>query len=515
MQLSVRNPEKNDKKNEGDSYAQILKSTFVMGGASVVNIFLGIVRNKVIALLLNPSGMGLLGVYQSITSLTSTVSGMGINESGARQVALSFGTGDHFKISSTFLSLRRIAFFTGICGSFLLLLSSKWISLLTFSNKGHTFDLALLSVTLFLGAVSGGQLALIQGTRRIDYLARINVLGAFWGTILSLPIVFFLGMKGIVSYLIIMSATNIITSWWYSKKIKIVASKTNWRNSLLDAKPLLTLGTAFMIGNLIIVSAQYLLRVLVMRYLGLDAAGEYQAAAILSTVYVGILFKAMATDFYPRLSAASLNDQECGFLVNKQIETGLLLAVPGILATLTFAPLVIVLFYSSKFMLAVDVLRWQILGVFLQVVTWPLGYILRAKGDGRLFVATEIFGNSVYLILAWIGIKYFGLLGIGVAFFVTNAAYFILIHRISRTKYSFSFAAENINIILILAAATITTFISPYILPRFSILVNIFIIIIISVYSLKEIKRRVGTLAILSHSSRPRSNNLNHPECKK
>jgi len=512
MQSATRKARKKEKKLEDNSYAQILKSTFVMGGSSIANIFLGIARNKVIALLLNPSGMGILGVYQSITNLTSTVSGMGINESGARQVALSFGTGDQLTISRTFLSLRRIAFFTGICGAVLLLFSSKWVSLLTFSNSGHALDLALLSVTLFFGAVSGGQLALIQGTRQIKNLAKINVLGPLWGTILSLPIIFFLGMKGIVSYLIIMSATNLVASWWYSKKIKIIAPKINWRKSLFDAKPLLTLGTAFMFGNLLNVGVQYLLRVLVIRYIGLDAAGEYQASAILSTVYVSILFKAMATDFYPRLSAVSYNDQECKLLVNKQIETGLLLAVPGVLATLTFAPQVIVLFYSSKFMLAVDVLKWQILGVFLQVVTWPIGYMLRAKGDGRVFFATELFGNCVHLTLAWLGIKYFDLPGIGMAYFAMNIAYFILIYRIVRVKYSFLFGAANIKIITILSTAMIITFISPYIVPSFHILFNSGIIIVTSLFSLKIIMNRVGKLSILSYLSKPNSQKIKNPK---
>jgi len=510
---SKRKPRKKDNELRDNSYAQILKSTFVMGGSSIVNIFLGIVRHKVIALLLNPSGMGLLGIYQSITNLTSTVSGIGINESGARQVALAFGTGDDLAISRTYLSLRRIAFFTGICGSVLLLFSSKWVSLLTFNNSEHALDLVLLSVTLFFGAVSGGQLALIQGTRQINYLAKINVLGPFWGTILSIPIIYYLGMKGIVSYLIIMSATNIITSWWYSKKIKIIAPKTNWRKSLIVVKPLLTLGTAFMLGNLISVGANYLLRVFVIRNLGLDAAGEYQASTILSSVYVGILMKAMATDFYPRLSAASYSDQECCILVNKQIETGLLLAVPGVLATLTFAPLIIVLFYSSKFMLAVDLLRWQILGVFLQIITWPMGYILRAKGDGRMFIATELFGYCVQLILAWIGIRYFGLAGIGMAFFAMNAAYLILIYRVVSAKYRFSIAIENIQILIILSVATIAIFVSPYIIPSFHVLFNSGIIIVMSLFSLKKIISRIGTLPILSYLSRPSPQDLNHPKC--
>ena len=47
------------------SYSQILKSTALVGGSSVVNIAMGIVRTKAMAMLLGPAGFGLAGLYMA------------------------------------------------------------------------------------------------------------------------------------------------------------------------------------------------------------------------------------------------------------------------------------------------------------------------------------------------------------------------------------------------------------------------------------------------------------------
>src|ERR1700731_5511528 len=60
------------------------------------------------------------------------------------------------------------------------------------------------------------------------------------------------------------------------------------------------------------------------------------------------------------------------------------------MATLTLAPLVIVLFYSSKFQEAVEVLRWLCLGMALRVISWPMGFIIIAKGAQSLFFWSEL-----------------------------------------------------------------------------------------------------------------------------
>src|ERR1700674_3077933 len=83
------------------SYGQILKSSALVGGSSVLNIGIGIVRTKAMAMLLGPGGFGLFGLYGSIANLTQTVAGMGINSSGVRQIAAAVGSGEKTRIAHT------------------------------------------------------------------------------------------------------------------------------------------------------------------------------------------------------------------------------------------------------------------------------------------------------------------------------------------------------------------------------------------------------------------------------
>ena len=75
------------------TYGQILKSSAIIGGSTVLKVGIGIVRTKIMALLLGPAGFGLAGLYMSIITLTQSIAGMGINGSGVRQIAEAAGSG--------------------------------------------------------------------------------------------------------------------------------------------------------------------------------------------------------------------------------------------------------------------------------------------------------------------------------------------------------------------------------------------------------------------------------------
>src|SRR5262249_27048051 len=133
----------------------------------------------------------------------------------------------------------------------------------------------------------------------------------------------------------------------------------------------------------------YLVRIIVLRKIGEEAAGFYQSAWTLGGLYVGFIVQAMGADFFPRLTAVAKDNTACNRLVNEQAEVGLLLAGPGVLGTLTFAPVVISAFYSARFGPAVEILRWISLGMLLRVVSWPLGFILLAKGVRMAYFWSE------------------------------------------------------------------------------------------------------------------------------
>ena len=230
--------------------------------------------------------------------------------------------------------------------------------------------------------------------RRIADLAKMGVLGAFFGTVISIPVVYFLREKGVVPSIVGVAAMTIITSWWYSRKVKIHPSM-NVSQVGQEAAALLKLGFAFMSSGLMTLGVAYAVRIILLRRVGFEATGLYQSAWTLGGLYVGIILQAMGADFYPRLTARANDNTACNRLVNEQARVGLLLAGPGVIATLTFAPLVMALFYSAKFGAAVGVLRWICLGATLQVITWPMGFIIVAKGKQGLFFSANWPGQSL------------------------------------------------------------------------------------------------------------------------
>ena len=71
-------------KDSDGSYVHVLKYTGVFGGVQGLNILLGLVRNKIVALLLGPSGMGLASLFGTTVDFVSKSTNFGVPFSGVR-----------------------------------------------------------------------------------------------------------------------------------------------------------------------------------------------------------------------------------------------------------------------------------------------------------------------------------------------------------------------------------------------------------------------------------------------
>lgn len=455
---------------EGKSYGQILKSSALIGGSSVINQGLALVRIKLMAVLLGTSGVGLFGVYWSILDLVRSIAGMGINQSGVRQIAAAVGTGDEMRIARTVMTLRRTALMLGAVGGLALVGLCRPISEFSFGDLNHAGAVALLGLAAFFYDVSAGQTAVVQGMRRLGDLARLGVFGALYGTVFGMGIVYFFyqrgeAERGVVPSLVVVAAFTILTSWWYSRRIRVARVQMSWAESRAEVAGLLNLGFIFMLVSLLGLGVAYLVRTLVFRQLGADAAGCYHAAWALGGMFIGYILQAMGTDFYPRLTAVANDNQACNRLVNEQAEVGLLFAGPGVLGTLTLAPIIVPLLYEVQFAPAVEVLRWICLGMLLRVASWPMGFILAAKGVRGLILGSELAAAASQLGFAWLGVRYFGLNGTGVAFFASYVFYWFLIYGIVRTASNFRMSAMNQRLTLWYGGLIAVVFFAHYYLP--------------------------------------------------
>lgn len=483
--------------SNGKSYGQILKSSTIIGGSSLVNICMGIARVKVNALLIGPAGVGLFGLYGSIVEIATLLSDMGMRSSGVRQIAAATATEDQLQVARTVKTLRRVVLLLGCLGAAGLFLLRKPVCRITFGGLEHVAEVGVLALVVFFGAISAGQAALLQGMRRIGNLARMNIIGAVLGTLLSATIIFFFRERGIVGSLVAVGGMTILTSWWYARKIKVRHVVVEWAESRAETRRLLSLGLIFAANGLMASGVTYVIRLLIIHRFGLNAVGLYQSAYSLSIVYTGFILEAMGTDFYPRLTAAAKDNATCNRLVNEQAEIGLLLAVPGILATLTFAPLVIHMFYSARFDPAAGILRWQVLGILMRVATWPMAFILPAKELKQAYFWSELVYYVAYLALAWICLPIWGLTGVGMAFFGAYLVFWGLIFVLVRRSTGFSWSKANVRLGMVLFPSVLVVFGSFYILPRIPAMVlGALVTLLVGLYSLRTLHSTVGPQAI-------------------
>ena len=475
------------------SYAQILRSSSIMGGVAVVGLLLEMVRTKFAAVLIGTTGAGLIANFGAMQGFIGTLAGLGIQFSAVREVAAAYAKGDQQEIGRTILTLRRVCWLTGLLGMASLVLLSPWLSQLTFGSAQYQWDIAALGLIVLLGNISGGQTALLQGTRRIADMARMQMISAVVGTAVSIGLYFWLGLRGIVPALVAMAVFGLALSWYFARRVPVPAVRMSWSQSLRAASGMARLGLAMMWNGLLGSAVAYATNALITQQINLQAVGIYSAAFALSGMFVNFVLGAMGADYFPRLSGASGDKAAMNRLVNEQTEIGLLLAAPGLLATLTLAPWIIEIFYTKEFLPAVELLQWFILGCLGRVISWPLGFVMLALNKGRWFVLAETSGQLLHFILIFIGLSVFGIKGASIAFFLMYIVYSALVFGIVRHLNEFYWSLTCRKLMLIIFLMFAASFISTRLLPLWlATTIGIFVIFISSILSLRGLVTRVG-----------------------
>jgi O-antigen/teichoic acid export membrane protein len=75
-------------------------------------------------------------------------------------------------------------------------------------------------------------------------------------------------------------------------------------------------------------------------------------------------------------------------------------------------------------------------------VSWTLSYIVLAKGESLTFFLYEFAGGSILLIANYLGFKYFGLQGLGIAFLIYNIIYCIILIFINYKRFKIQLSSD-------------------------------------------------------------------------
>ena len=480
------------------SFQQIFKATSVYGGVQVFNILITIVRSKLVAVLLGPAGMGIFGLLTTTLGLMSSLTNLGLARSAVRDISTSNSTNNEEKISETVSVFQKLVWVTGILGMLLTLIFSPLLSYFTFGNYDYSVAFMLLSGTLLIGQLTVGQSVLLQGLRKISWLAKAGIYSSVVGLLTTIPLYYLYGVKGIVPAIILSSISIYIIQQYFAKRILIRKKPISFKEAFQKGNGMIKLGVVLSINGLISTGASYLIRIFISHSGSLEDVGLYTAGFAIINTYVGMVFSAMITDYYPRLAAVHQETSKYNELINQQIEVAIYIISPLICGFLVFINWIIILIYSSKFLPIMEMIHWGILAIFFKTLGWAIGVLLAAKGHSKHLFWNEIIANAYLLLFNIAGYYFWGLKGLGISFLAGYFLHFLQIYFFTKIKYGFALEAKVFNKFLMLLVMGILCFVVVNTFQKVpAYLIGGVLVIMVSVFSVFQLNKKTDMIKVL------------------
>jgi len=481
------------------SYRNIFKATSLFGGVQIINVITGIIRSKFVALYLGPSGMGTSSLLNTTVTLITLVSQMGLNFSVVRYISKAYEAKNIKGLSTVLTVFRRCLWISCLFGTIILCLFSSILSEITFGNNFYGSSFALLSVMLIFTLLTNGNTALLQGTLQLNLTAKSTVIGSVLGLLTVAPFCYFYGANGIVPALMTNAVITYLISEYFARKVSIERIKVSLKDTIKIGRELVELGFVMVLSQIVGSIIIYYVDLYIRLKGSVSDVGLYQAGIAITSQSIGLVFSAMAMDYYPRLSAVSNDVNEVNKIVNQQGLITVLVACPLLVSLIVFAPLSIDLLLSKEFHVIANFIRWVALGTLFTAPSVVLGYIALAKGDKKTyFLYCTLFNSLGALLFNVVGYSYGGIVGMGVAICLLQLIYVIFTYYKFKQLYLFKFNKQSLRIFAILCVICLSALIvSQTFNMMWGYIIGCLIVLLSFFYSWRVLNEFIGFTSIL------------------
>jgi PST family polysaccharide transporter len=134
------------------------------------------------------------------------------------------------------------------------------------------------------------------------------------------------------------------------------------------------------------------------------------------------------------------------------------------------------------------------MGCVGRVISWPMGFVLLAKGASHLFAGIQTLFNFVHIVLIWTFLSLFGIDGVAVAFFTLNLFTILVLLLLSKRLIDFSWSASVWRMIVLMAGATLALFVASRSLSElFAAILGVVITGSVGLFCLRALIARLGS----------------------
>lgn len=422
------------------------KNTAVIALSSFVNILFSIIKNKVLAIYIGPTGLGRFGMLNDTMSFTATLALLGLSNSGVQAISEANTKGSE-EVIKVYNSLSR--FFISLALIFILIfiVIAPYISNYLVNDDYLTWPLRIVIFSLLFRVRSQVQNTLIVGLQKVRMLAKANIYNGLIVTAFSIPMAIIWKEQSIPYLIIIIPFVSWLISVTQVRKVLKELPKHRNRLSTKELKPIIYLGVATLYGGFLENIVNLLMKGGIIRNFNESYLGYYHVAIGITMMYISFITSSISNDYYPRLVAKISEGREAvSEFVNQQIGISMHLIMPVLLAMLTFSEEIIVLLFSKEFLTANSLIVYSIAGTLLKVISWPIAYVFLAHRSTKQYLVTEFIGNGSHLVLVFVAFYLDSFIFLGIAYILHYVIYLVTIGFMFKRFYHGNLTMDNLGL---------------------------------------------------------------------
>ena len=437
---NLHNEETND-----TSYDHVLKYTGVFGGVQGLKMLMSFARNKLTSVFLGEFGLGLISVYNRISDFLISASNLGIPLNATQKSGELFEDGTADEIEHLVMVIRTWVLWTAVLSTLLCVCASPILSYFFFEKEWNHYWQVLMVIPIsssFL--LAEGECAILKGLRQVRKVAILETILAVGTLLCTIPMYLLLGIHGVILGLIACGVLSAVLHFYFSLPLVSYKVRPFSQKTFCEGLPLIKVGIPYVLAGVSNSCLRMVIPAIILAHHTMSELGHFNAGWLLMVSYSGLLFMALESDYFPRLSSVNNDRVRMNHTINQQIDICTLILSPFLILLVVLMPLVLQLLYEDEFLAVTGMATLSAFYPFLRCMSLPMAYSILAKGHSISFMVLEIVYDVFFGVLIWWLYNSFGLIGAGIAL-SAGAIYDVVVYFIyCRVRYGFVFRRSTL-----------------------------------------------------------------------
>lgn len=408
----------------------LIKTSLLSLISTATKMLAGLVISKAIAVHVGPAGLAIVGQFQNFIQLFMTAA-KGAIDTGVTKYTAEYGS-DSERLSKLFSTALRISLAASTIVGIALVVASEQFSLHFLRSGAYAYVLVVFGFTIVLFVLNNLLLSILNGLHEIRTYITINVIQSVCALVLTTTLVVAFQLDGALIALVTNQSVVLLIVLWMLRKHRLLRPENFLKGFDRGIAKQLSQYTMMTVASAVAAPVSTMLvRDHIGTTLGLDAAGYWQGAWYVSSIYLTVVTTSLAVYYLPKLSATTDKGQ-----LRAELRNGSLTIMPIVIVMATGIfigrDVIVKLVFTAEFMPMLELFRWMLVGDVIKLASWLFSYLMLAKAMTKTFIATEIVFSATFVMLSMALTPSYGLQGIMYAHALNYLFYLVAIVVLTR-----------------------------------------------------------------------------------